>query len=409
MVSNEINTPNNKNFKFPILTITALVLGIFAAGSEELVISPLLLDLAESFNSTVDIVGLSVSIYGIAVIIGAPLFAPISDKISYRLSLLTGILLFLVGTILCTLAGNIELFFLGRAISGLAAGTFIPTAYAFVGEQIPYESRGKVMGAIVSSWSLSLVLGVPLGSFIGGMFHWRWSFAILILLGITVAMLILIDIKGKHEINRIKYKDTEEPLVRSFMKALFKPNVFLIIAVTFCNMLGFYGMYTYLGSYIRSTLPLGDSITGAILIFYGIGFATSYFSGKYADKIGKSLSLIFTMAILTVTLWILPHLSNIYWLFFFLLFLWGGMQSLTVTLLSTILSNCSNKYRGRILAIYSLTSNLAVTLGSALMGPIYVNFGYKIVSIVCAVISLLGFLISIKAYYNQSDKQQSIE
>ncbi len=46
---------------------------------------------------------------------------------------------------------------LGRALSGLAAGAFVPTAYAVVGDRVPYTYRGKVMGLIVSSWSLALI------------------------------------------------------------------------------------------------------------------------------------------------------------------------------------------------------------------------------------------------------------
>ncbi|BBP93005.1 hypothetical protein BsIDN1_66230 [Bacillus safensis] len=50
------------------------------------------------------------------------------------------------------------------------------------------------------------------------------------------------------------------------------------------------------------------------------------------------------------------------------------------------------------MAFYSLASNLAVMLGSALMGPVYVHFGYHTVGLVCALITLVGFLISFVSY-----------
>lgn len=56
------------------------------------------------------------------------------------------------------------MFFTGRALVGWR-GAYVPTAYAYVGDQIPYEHRGKAMGLLVSSWSLSLVLCVPMGLF----------------------------------------------------------------------------------------------------------------------------------------------------------------------------------------------------------------------------------------------------
>ncbi|MFF8659682.1 hypothetical protein [Streptomyces huasconensis] len=42
------------------------------------------------------------------------------------------------------------------------------------------------------------------------------------------------------------------------------------------------------------------------------------------------------------------------------LFLWGVLQSLAVTLLGTLLSECSERHRGTVIAFYSLATNLAV-------------------------------------------------
>ncbi|MBJ8031283.1 MFS transporter [Bacillus cereus group sp. N21] len=378
----------------------ALILGIFLAGSEELVVSPLLPDLSSSFNSTIDVVALSVSIYGISIIFGAALLTPIGDRFSRRINMVIGIIIFILGTTLCIFAPSLIIFFIGRALCGLASGAFIPTAYAFVADQIPYKHRSKVMGLIVSSWSLSLILGVPLGSFIGQWLNWRWTFAIFSFVGIFVLALIVMDIFRHLEWRKLPSTNFKQKgsLIHSYYTAFTSPNVPVLIIITFCNMIGFYGMYTYLGSYLRSVFPSGTSVAGSLIIVYGLGFATSCITGKYADKIGKEISLTGTLTLLTVILGFLPYTTNFIIPLIFFLFIWGMMQSLTVTLLSTILSECSSTYRGRILAIYSLATNLAVTLGSALMGPIYSNYGYGKVSLICAVLTFIGLLLSIFIY-----------
>ncbi len=96
--------------RFPICLALALTLGVFAAGSEELVISPALPDLAQAFSSDVSVLALSISIYGLMIFIGAPLLVPLGDKYSRELSLLAGPLIFTAGTVICALAHN--LFFL---------------------------------------------------------------------------------------------------------------------------------------------------------------------------------------------------------------------------------------------------------------------------------------------------------
>ncbi|CAN2251175.1 putative efflux transporter [Bacillus subtilis] len=393
---------------FPLFLALALTMGVFAAGSEELVISPLLPDLAKAFNSDVSVLALSISIYGVMIFIGAPLLVPLGDKYSRELSLLAGLMIFIIGTVICALAQNIIFFFLGRALSGLAAGAFVPTAYAVVGDRVPYTYRGKVMGLIVSSWSLALIFGVPLGSFIGGVLHWRWTFWIFALMGILVVLLILLEMR-RHAEHKNNGKEEKEEPAGTFRDALKVPRVPVYITITFCNMIGFYGMYSFLGSYLQDVFTGGNTAAGLFIMIYGIGFSMSVITGKVADRIGKMRSLLIALGVISVLLACLAYAPASMILLIVSLFIWGLMQSLTVTLLSTILSDCSERHRGKIMAFYSLASNLAVTLGSALMGPVYVGYGYAAVGLICAAITVLGFVLSVFAYKKYGKHEQKAD
>lgn len=407
MNSNQNNDIKTKHH-FPLLLALALTMGVFAAGSEELVISPLLPDLANAFNSDVSVLALSISIYGVMIFIGAPLLVPLGDKYSRELSLLAGLMIFIIGTVICALAQNIFFFFLGRALSGLAAGAFVPTAYAVVGDRVPYTYRGKVMGLIVSSWSLALIFGVPLGSFIGGVLHWRWTFWIFALMGVLVVLLILLEMR-RHAEHKNNGKEEKEEPAGTFRDALKVPRVPVYITITFCNMIGFYGMYSFLGSYLQDVFTGGNTAAGLFIMIYGIGFSMSVITGKMADRIGKMRSLLIALGVISVLLACLAYAPASMILLIVSLFIWGLMQSLTVTLLSTILSDCSERHRGKIMAFYSLASNLAVTLGSALMGPVYVGYGYAAVGFICAAITVLGFVLSVFAYKKYGKHEQKAD
>ncbi|WP_339232417.1 MFS transporter [Bacillus sp. PS108] len=407
MNSNQNNDIKTKHH-FPLLLALALTMGVFAAGSEELVISPLLPDLAKAFSSDVSVLALSISIYGIMIFIGAPLLVPLGDKYSRELSLLAGLMIFIIGTVICALAQNIFFFFLGRALSGLAAGAFVPTAYAVVGDRVPYTYRGKVMGLIVSSWSLALIFGVPLGSFIGGVLHWRWTFWIFALMGVLVVLLILLEMRRHAQHKNSGKKEIEEP-AGTFRDALKVPRVPVYITITFCNMIGFYGMYSFLGTYLQDVFTGGNTAAGLFIMIYGIGFSMSVITGKIADRIGKMRSLLIALGVISVLLACLPYAPVSMFLLIVSLFIWGLMQSLTVTLLSTILSDCSERHRGKVMVFYSLASNLAVTLGSALMGPVYVAYGYAAVGLICAAITVLGFVLSVFAYKKYGKLEQKAD
>ncbi|MBY8911796.1 MFS transporter [Bacillus sp. YC2] len=404
MNSKQTNHSETKRH-FPICLALALTLGVFAAGSEELVISPLLPDLARAFSSDVSVLALSISIYGVMIFIGAPLLVPLGDKYSRELSLMAGLLIFIAGTVICALAQNIFFFFLGRALSGLAAGAFVPTAYAVVGDRVPYAYRGKVMGLIVSSWSLALIFGVPFGSFIGGVMNWRWTFWIFAIMAVLVASLIVFEVR-RHAAEKGEQEENEQP-AGTFRDALKVPRVPVYITITFCNMIGFYGMYSFLGTYLHHVFSGGNTAAGLLIMIYGIGFSMSVFTGKIADKAGKMRSLITAMAVISIWLACLAYAPSSMPFLVIGLFIWGLMQSLTVTLLSTILSDCSKRHRGKIMAFYSLASNLAVTLGSAVMGPVYVGYGYAAVGFICAAVTVIGFGLSVFAYrrYGRYDQK----
>ncbi|MEV7597155.1 MFS transporter [Kitasatospora sp. NPDC089797] len=389
---------------FPLITVLTLMAGIFAVGSEELVVSPLLVDVARSFDTSVSVAALSVSIYGIATAAGALLFAPLGDRVSRRLALTVGMATFLVGTVLCAFAGALEVFFAGRALAGLATGAFVPTAYAFVGDRVRYEHRARAMGIIVSSWSFSLVVGVPMGSFVGQWSGWRAAFGLLAVLGAVVAGLLLVDGRsGRAEAaegprpapaaGAGSGAGTQPGPSRSVVGVLRLPKVSLYVLATFLNMLGFYGMYTFVGSALQYRFGDGSPLTGVMILLYGLGFSTSFVTGRWADRFGKERVLLVLLVGLVPTLTILPRMFHLTVPLVLCLFVWGAMQSLVVTLLSTLLSECSEHNRGTILAFYSLATNLGVALGAAALGPLFTAHGFGAVGLACSAITLVAFLL----------------
>jgi predicted MFS family arabinose efflux permease len=216
-------------------------------------------------------------------------------------------------------------------------------------------------------------------------------------MGAFVVLLILFEMRRHNDNKNSSLEEKEEP-AGTFRDALKVPRVPVYIMITFCNMIGFYGMYSFLGSYLQDVFAGGNTAAGLFIMIYGIGFSMSVITGKIADRIGKMRSLVIALAVISVLLACIAYAPASMPLLIISLFIWGLMQSLTVTLLSTILSDCSERHRGKIMAFYSLASNLAVTLGSALMGPVYVGYGYTAVGFICAGITVLGLGLSIFAY-----------
>lgn len=370
----------------PIGLLAALTSAILVVGSDEMVLSPLLWRISHAFHVPVNVAALAVSAYGFALATGAPLLARIGDRKGRWAGLLLGLAGFAGASLLCALAVNFSEFLLGRIVSGLAAGLVVPHAYALAGEVVPAEFRGRAMGVVVSGWSWSFIIGLPGTTFLARKVGWPWVFV-----AFALTALILVVSMGLMS----KRRPLRTPMARDAQTnarvSLFGlPGVVPLLVATFGNMFGFYGMYTFFGVAWHLHAAITHIASGALLVIYGIGFTMSIVTGRWADRFGHPKSLVISLVSVTAVLSLLPYATTRIGLIACVLFVWGVMQSLTVTLLSASLSQCSEAHRSQIMGWYSFATNTAVTLSAAAMGWLFVRVGYTSVSVFCAASTALA-------------------
>ncbi|HYK73720.1 MAG TPA: MFS transporter [Pseudoneobacillus sp.] len=377
--------------KFPLLLTIVLITGIFLVGSDELIISPLLPLLVHDFNTSFSLAALSVSLYGLAIGLVVLFIAPFIDRISRRKLMGLSLMGFAVSSMICAAAPNISILLIGRLLSGVFAGVYIPTVYAYVGDQVSFTFRGRVMGLVLSGWSLSLIIGIPLGAYMGDLIHWRWTFILIGSLAVGVSLISLNSLYGESKL--IQTVSSNKNFIGHLYMACKAKEVGILIFVTFCNMFGFYGLYTFLGSYIQETYSLSTSDSGKVILFYGIGIALSPLAGVIVDYLGKKVTLISALIGLTINLIALSVFKLSLFQLYGLLIAWGALQSLVLTSLSSLLSEQSQEYRGRVMSLYSLATNLAVAMGSWTMGFVYHSYGFDKIGIICGLISGIGAIV----------------
>jgi MFS transporter, DHA1 family, inner membrane transport protein len=380
-----------KSEKFPIYLTVILITGIFLVGSDELILSPLLPDLVDDLHSTFSIASLTVSLYGLAIGMVVPFISPFIDRIPRTRLMGLSLLCFSFASFVCAAAPNMIFMLTARFVSGVFAGIYIPSVYAYVADNVSFVYRGRVMGTVLSGWSLSLIIGIPLGAYIGEMLHWRWIFLIIGLLGIGVSAITLIYLPVEQKRDHSSSKNSK--FFSHMLIALKEKQVGILIFTTFCNMFGFYGVYTFLGTFIRTTYSLDASESGKVILFYGIGIALSPLSGMAADYFGKKQSLAVAMFGLCMNIMLISMIKLPLFQLYFLLITWGALQSLVLTCLSSLLTDQSSEHRGKIMSLYSLATNLAVALGSWSMGLVYHAHGFQVIGIICGLISCLGGFI----------------
>lgn len=83
-----------------------------------------------------------------------------------------------VALVLQGVAGGLLLFSVGLVVLSLAKALFDVAAGAWVGDQVPFRSRGRAMGLLETSWAGAFIIGMPVAALLIRAGTWRVPFLV---------------------------------------------------------------------------------------------------------------------------------------------------------------------------------------------------------------------------------------
>ena len=132
--------------------------------------------------------GMLVSAYTLAAGASGLIAATYLDKFDRKKLLLALYVLFGLATLACGLAPTYYSLMLARVLAGIFGGVLSALSQTIIADVIPFERRGRAMGIVMTSFSVSTVAGVPLGLFLAAHFSWHAPFfGIAALVGLLAA------------------------------------------------------------------------------------------------------------------------------------------------------------------------------------------------------------------------------
>lgn len=105
------------------------------------------------------------SAYMVATMAGMPIFGKLSDMYGRKRFYVFGLIVFLLGSILCGTANSIVELSIYRAIQGIGGGALMPIAFTIIFDVFPPEKRGKMTGLFGAVFGTSSVFGPLLGAY----------------------------------------------------------------------------------------------------------------------------------------------------------------------------------------------------------------------------------------------------
>lgn len=181
--------------------LSGVVLSIFLAAMESTVVATAMPKAVTSLGG-LEIYSWVGSGFLLTSTVMMPLWGRLSDLFGRRPVILTGLVIFLLGSALSGFSQNMVELILFRMIQGLGAGSLMTIGMTIVGELFALERRAKMQGYISGVWGLASLMGPLVGGVLTDHVSWRWVFYINLPFGAIAMVLIANGLRGDQRSRR---------------------------------------------------------------------------------------------------------------------------------------------------------------------------------------------------------------
>ncbi|RZL18643.1 MAG: MFS transporter [Pedobacter sp.] len=366
-----------------------LTLGGLGIGTTEFVMMGLLPDIAKDFDVTIPTAGYLISSYALGVVIGAPLLVAASSNFEPKKILLVLMAIFTIFNALSAFSPGFSSLLIARLLCGLPHGAFFGVGTVVASKIGGAGKQARSIALMFSGLTVANLAMVPLVTYIGHHFDWRWYFIIVAFIGLLTLISLhywLPALDGRNDTN-----------LKSELDFLRRGQSWLVLAIT---AIGFGGLFTWF-SYIS---PLMTNVSGFsagsiayIMILAGAGMVAGNIAGGYlTDRLGTDKTTTTLLTAMMLTLIAVFLFSEYKAVSLVLTFACGALSMSVSAPINIMMMKSAPGSEMMAAAFMQAAFNVANSAGAFLGGiPLLYNLDYNYPSLVGAGMTLIGLLICI--------------
>jgi EmrB/QacA subfamily drug resistance transporter len=408
-------------YKWKVLS--TVIFGIFMVILDSTVVNVAFQTLRQEFGSNINSAQWIISVYVLALGISTPLAGFLADRFGTKRIYLSGLSVFVLGSLACGLAPNLGLLVAARALQGFGGGIALPLGVALLLNAFPVAEQGMALGIFGIAAIVAPAVGPILGGWMVDNNLWRMIFFINPPIGVVGVVLgtrflrerrsdrrppldalgLVTEIIGFGGIlwaasNAFTLGWGSTPVVAAFVigviglvafgivelavaKAplldlrLFRKRVFLNASLLgWVSVIALFGAEFLMPLYLQALRGLSALQTGLVLLPLAItGGVSVTVAGRLYDRLGPRPLVTVGFSILAINTWQLSQIradTPLSWIVF-LLALRGIALGLTVqTTLVTALSVVPVKDLARGSSLTNASRNLVQAIGVAVLATV---------------------------------------
>jgi predicted MFS family arabinose efflux permease len=241
-----------------------LQLAAFFSSFDRFAIAPMLLTIAASLRASLTEVAATASLYYLLYGLMQPVWGMLSDRLGrvrvMRLTLFGAA----VAGVLSSLAPNLTVLIIARALAGGFFAAVIPASLVYIGDTVGMGTRQKALADLMAASAVGTALATVLGGLAAYLDGWRVAFAAPALAGVALAVLLarLPEPKAFSEQKR------EGPLVQAG-RVLVQPWALIVVGIALVEGAVILGFLTFLAPSLESA-GFSPAIAGLAVGLYGL-------------------------------------------------------------------------------------------------------------------------------------------
>ncbi|WP_299814048.1 multidrug effflux MFS transporter [uncultured Roseibium sp.] len=236
------------------------------------------------FSATAGEIQLSMSAFFIAVAISQLFWGPLSDQFGRRPIIIIGMVLFVIGSVLCLLAPTIEALIAARVIQAAGSCAGMVLGRAIVRDIYGPRQAASMIGFVTMGMAIMPTIAPAVGGVLDQFYGWQGGFVLMLIFGVGVLGVSIFSLPETH---KERTAVGARQVIRSY-GIIFREPLYWSYGLTAAfNALTY---FAYLGGapYIASELlSLSAAEMGIYFMVVAIGYmAGNFLSGKFAERVG---------------------------------------------------------------------------------------------------------------------------
>lgn len=376
--------------------LLALAISAFAIGTTEFISVGLLPLIANDLHISVSSAGLTVTIYALGVMFGAPILTSLTSAISRKTLLLAIMLVFIAGNTLASLSTGITVLLIARVISALAHGLFMSIGSTIAADLVPEGRRASAIATMFSGLTIATVTGVPIGTFVGQNLGWRAAFILIAAVGILALIANLLLVPSTLQ------RGTRTPF-RDQVRLVTRGRLMLAFIITAVGYGGTFVVFTYLSPLLHDISGYSDQTIAIILLLYGVAIAIGNMIGGKAANRKPLKSLLVMFIVQTIILGILYFTVPFKWAALVTIMGMGLLAFMNVPGLQVVVVTLAEKFAPQakdVASAFNIAAfNGGIAIGAYLGGVVNDSIGLIHTTWVGALMVLIAAILTIWAQY----------